>query len=145
VEEEQGQTTTRSVYRNLSFFRSLFASIFDLNIGSSCYGVDLNRNYDVVGFGVRGSANPCDESYKGETPNSEPEVKAASNVVMRNKDKLKASLSFHSYGIVVYFGAVAKVLLLKFVFREYDSHLLGLHGQAARRQRRVGPHRKQRS
>ena len=33
--------------------------------GSSCYGVDLNRNWDVIGFGLGVvSANPCSETYK---------------------------------------------------------------------------------
>ena len=44
---------------------------------SSCRGVDLNRNYDTVGFGVGASDDPCSDSYKGEAANSEPEVKAA--------------------------------------------------------------------
>ena len=42
--------------------------------GSLCYGVDLNRNWDVVGFGVGASKNPCQETYQGTGPNSEPEV-----------------------------------------------------------------------
>ena len=55
-------------------------AIFPLNFigsSSSCRGVDLNRNYDTVGFGVGGSDDPCSDSYKGEEANSEPEVKAA--------------------------------------------------------------------
>ena len=33
--------------------------------GSSCYGVDLNRNWDVLGFGLGVvSSNPCSETYK---------------------------------------------------------------------------------
>jgi murein tripeptide amidase MpaA len=82
-----------------SFFLNLIIGIF--NLGPECYGVDLNRNYDVVGFGIGASSNPCSNVYKGKTANSEPEVKAASNVILRNKDKLKASISLHSYGIVV--------------------------------------------
>ncbi len=39
----------------------------DFTIGSRCSGVDLNRNYDVVGFGVGASSDPCDETYKGFT------------------------------------------------------------------------------
>ena len=67
--------------------------------GSNCYGIDLNRNYDVVGFGVGASTDPCSESYKGIKPNTEAEVRAASDVVMRHKDNIRVSLSFHSYGI----------------------------------------------
>ena len=33
--------------------------------GSNCYGVDLNRNWDVIGFGLGVvSNNPCSEVYK---------------------------------------------------------------------------------
>merc|ERR1711874_186033 len=45
--------------------------------GSDCYGVDLNRNWDVVGYGLGSvSGNPCSEVYKGPAKNSEPEVAA---------------------------------------------------------------------
>ena len=27
--------------------------------------LDLNRNYDVIGYGIGASENPCSESYKG--------------------------------------------------------------------------------
>ena len=36
--------------------------------GSNCYGVDLNRNWDVLGFGLGVvSSNPCSETYKVDT------------------------------------------------------------------------------
>ena len=54
-----------------------FFSLICKGSSSSCRGVDLNRNYDTVGFGIGGSDDPCSDSYKGETANSEPEVKAA--------------------------------------------------------------------
>ncbi len=44
-----------------------FKANVDFTIGSRCSGVDLNRNYDVVGFGVGASSDPCDETYKGFT------------------------------------------------------------------------------
>lgn len=65
---------------------------------STCYGVDLNRNYDVVGYGVGATRDPCKETYQGAGRNTEPEVIAATNVVMRLKDVARVSLSFHSYG-----------------------------------------------
>ena len=34
--------------------------------GSECFGIDLNRNYDVIGFGVGASTDPCAENYKGK-------------------------------------------------------------------------------
>ena len=66
--------------------------------GSSCYGVDLNRNYDVVGYGIGASDNPCSDNYKGVSPLSEPEVKAASDVVLQYNNEIRVSLSLHSYG-----------------------------------------------
>ena len=32
--------------------------------GKNCYGVDLNRNWDVVGYGDGASSNECSEIYK---------------------------------------------------------------------------------
>ncbi len=32
--------------------------------GSSCVGVDLNRNWNVIGYGIGASADPCSEIYK---------------------------------------------------------------------------------
>jgi len=64
--------------------------------GSDCYGIDLNRNYDVVGFGIGASSYPCAENYMGEEAATQPEVIAASNVVLRVKPQV--SISLHSYG-----------------------------------------------
>lgn len=66
--------------------------------GSNCYGVDLNRNYDVIGFGIGASHNPCDDNYLGEKAGDQVEVKAASEVVMKHRDNIVVSLSLHSYG-----------------------------------------------
>ena len=64
--------------------------------GSDCYGIDLNRNYDVVGFGIGASSYPCAENYMGEGAATQPEVIAASNVVLRVRPQV--SISLHSYG-----------------------------------------------
>ncbi|KAA0724444.1 Carboxypeptidase A1 [Triplophysa tibetana] len=66
------------------------------NPGSSCVGVDPNRNWDT-GFGGPGaSGNPCDETYHGPSPNSEPEIKAIVDFV-KSHGNLKTFLSIHSY------------------------------------------------
>ena len=72
---------------------------------NECFGVDLNRNFDVVGFGVGASSQPCSDNYSGAFAASEPEVQAASGVVMRHRDRIRVSLSLHSYGtfVVLYF------------------------------------------
>lgn len=72
-----------------------------VNIGSSCAGVDLNRNWDFK-FGVGASSDPCDETFKGPGPFSEPETKAVSQR-MSEVDNLKLVLSIHSYGQKMYY------------------------------------------
>ncbi|KAF4094253.1 hypothetical protein AMELA_G00011190 [Ameiurus melas] len=66
------------------------------NSGSSCIGVDPNRNWDA-GFGGAGaSSTPCSETYRGPSANSEPEVKAIVDFV-KSHGKIKAFVSIHSY------------------------------------------------
>uniref|UniRef100_A0ACB8FMV4 Carbamoyl-phosphate synthase (Glutamine-hydrolyzing) cpa2 n=1 Tax=Sphaerodactylus townsendi TaxID=933632 RepID=A0ACB8FMV4_9SAUR len=64
--------------------------------GSSCVGVDPNRNWDA-GFGGPGaSKNPCSDSYHGPSPNSEVEVRSIVDFV-KNHGNIKAFISIHSY------------------------------------------------
>nr|XP_020736343.1 carboxypeptidase A1 [Odocoileus virginianus texanus] len=64
--------------------------------GSSCVGVDANRNWDA-GFGKAGaSSNPCSETYHGKSANSEVEVKSIVDFV-KDHGNFKAFLSIHSY------------------------------------------------
>uniref|UniRef100_A0A8D0G6M1 Carboxypeptidase A2 n=1 Tax=Sphenodon punctatus TaxID=8508 RepID=A0A8D0G6M1_SPHPU len=64
--------------------------------GSSCIGVDPNRNWDA-GFGGPGASNnPCSDSYRGPSANSEVEVKTVVDFIKRH-GKIKAFLTFHSY------------------------------------------------
>ncbi|XP_055047500.1 carboxypeptidase A1 [Misgurnus anguillicaudatus] len=66
------------------------------NSGSSCVGVDPNRNWDA-GFGGAGaSSNPCSETYRGPSAHSEPEVKAIVEFV-KSHGNIKAFVSIHSY------------------------------------------------
>ncbi|XP_037308053.1 carboxypeptidase A5 [Pungitius pungitius] len=66
------------------------------NPGSSCVGVDPNRNWDA-GFGGAGaSGNPCSETYRGQKAHSEPEVKSIVDFV-KSHGNFKAFVSIHSY------------------------------------------------
>lgn len=66
------------------------------NSGSSCVGVDPNRNWDA-GFGGAGaSSNPCSETYRGPRANSESEVKSIVDFV-KSHNNIKAFVSIHSY------------------------------------------------
>ncbi|XP_036616915.1 carboxypeptidase A1-like [Trichosurus vulpecula] len=67
-----------------------------INAGSSCVGVDANRNWDA-GFGLSGSSSdPCSETYHGEYANSEVEVQAIVDFV-NSHGNIKAFVSIHSY------------------------------------------------
>ncbi|KAG9342364.1 hypothetical protein JZ751_016866 [Albula glossodonta] len=66
------------------------------NPGSSCVGVDPNRNWDA-GFGGPGaSGNACSETYRGPRAHSESEVSSIVNFV-RSHGNIKAFVSIHSY------------------------------------------------
>ncbi|KAM5302655.1 carboxypeptidase A1 [Glossophaga mutica] len=67
-----------------------------ITAGSSCVGVDPNRNWDA-GFGLAGASNnPCSETYHGKFANSEVEVKSIVDFV-KNHGNIKAFISIHSY------------------------------------------------
>ncbi|TRY63124.1 hypothetical protein TCAL_04005 [Tigriopus californicus] len=66
--------------------------------GESCYGVDLNRNWDVIGFGIGASNDACKDNFKGTKANSEPEVRAASKKLLSVKKNVRVALSLHSAG-----------------------------------------------
>jgi len=64
---------------------------------SSCYGVDLNRNYEFH-WGESGTSNDhCSEVYLGPSPNSEPETRNLKRFLDANATTIKAYLTLHSY------------------------------------------------
>ncbi|XP_054845366.1 carboxypeptidase A2-like [Eublepharis macularius] len=64
--------------------------------GSTCVGVDPNRNWDA-GFGGPGaSSNPCSDSYHGPSANSEVEVRSIVDFI-KSHGNVKAFVSIHSY------------------------------------------------
>jgi hypothetical protein len=67
------------------------------NKGSSCMGVDPNRNWDYKWNATGGSStNPCSETYRGPTPFSEPESTAIGTYA-KSTPNLKGYIDFHSY------------------------------------------------
>ncbi|XP_069846962.1 carboxypeptidase A6 isoform X2 [Dipodomys merriami] len=65
--------------------------------GFHCRGVDANRNWKVKWCGEGASLHPCDDTYCGPFPESEPEVKAVSKFLRKHRNHIKAYLSFHAY------------------------------------------------
>ncbi|MFU8842572.1 MAG: M14 family zinc carboxypeptidase [Bacteroidales bacterium] len=68
-----------------------------INSGSSCIGVDLNRNYGYFwGLDNNGSSpDPCSETYRGSAAFSEPETAAIRDFVEAND--FKNILNYHTY------------------------------------------------
>uniref|UniRef100_A0A669QAU2 Peptidase M14 domain-containing protein n=1 Tax=Phasianus colchicus TaxID=9054 RepID=A0A669QAU2_PHACC len=73
-----------------------------INAGSSCIGVDPNRNWDA-GFGDAGSSsNPCSETYHGPYAHSESEVKSIVDFI-QSHGNVKGLVSIHSYSQMLMF------------------------------------------
>ncbi|KAI4456604.1 protease family m14 carboxypeptidase ab [Holotrichia oblita] len=66
--------------------------------GGYCTGTDLNRNYGYRWGGAGGGKNPCQETYAGTGPFSEPETAAIKDFLQRTSQQWRASISYHSYG-----------------------------------------------
>nr|XP_022916572.1 zinc carboxypeptidase-like [Onthophagus taurus] len=70
--------------------------------GSTCYGVDGNRNFGFQFGGLGTSSNECSETYRGKNAFSEPETAAYSELVKTLND-VPLYIALHSYGSWVLF------------------------------------------
>ncbi|XP_046733595.1 carboxypeptidase A6 isoform X2 [Silurus meridionalis] len=61
-----------------------------------CRGVDANRNFKVK-WCEGASTHPCDDTYCGPFPESEPEVKAVSQFLRKHRKHTRAYISIHAY------------------------------------------------
>uniref|UniRef100_A0A3B1JWK8 Carboxypeptidase A6 n=1 Tax=Astyanax mexicanus TaxID=7994 RepID=A0A3B1JWK8_ASTMX len=62
-----------------------------------CRGVDANRNWKVKWCDAGASLHPCDDTYCGPFPESEPEVKAVARFLRKHRKHVKAYISIHAY------------------------------------------------
>ncbi|XP_026056726.1 carboxypeptidase A6 [Carassius auratus] len=62
-----------------------------------CRGVDANRNWKVKWSDEGASLHPCDDTYCGPFPESEPEVKAVAKFLRKHRKRVKAYISIHAY------------------------------------------------
>ncbi|XP_019501633.1 PREDICTED: carboxypeptidase A4 [Hipposideros armiger] len=67
-----------------------------LNSGSSCIGVDPNRNWNASFAGEGASSDPCSEVYHGRHANSEVEVKSVVDFIQEHGN-FKCFIDLHSY------------------------------------------------
>jgi len=82
------------------------------NVGVNvCFGVDQNRNYNDHWGQGGSSANPCSDTFMGESPASEPEVQAVQNYFLEMQVGLGAksadglpiigAIDWHSYSQLI--------------------------------------------
>jgi murein tripeptide amidase MpaA len=64
-------------------------------IGRSCYGVDLNRNFD---FQYLPYSDPCDEHYGGHRAASEAETQAIQQILDAFEGKIAMYISLQAHG-----------------------------------------------
>lgn len=65
------------------------------NSGSSCYGVDLNRNFDSHWASGGSSGSKCSDTYHGPSAMSEPESNVVAKVM--NESPMTVYIDVHSY------------------------------------------------
>ncbi len=66
-----------------------------------CEGVDLNRNYPFQWGGQGSSGDPCDNTYRGPSPASEPEIIAHTDFI--NSHQFVTWQSYHSVvGLIIF-------------------------------------------
>lgn len=79
----------------------------------SCVGADPNRNYDYHWMESGSSADQCDSTFAGATPNSELEVQLMSRLMLENSPRLFMYLTLHSFG---------QYILYPYGYARVDAH-----------------------
>jgi len=69
-----------------------------VNTGSTCMGIDLNRNFDQMWGNAGASTDPCSETFRGSAPASEPETQALQAILDAVGSTLLFSIHFHTRG-----------------------------------------------
>ncbi|MCC6661200.1 MAG: hypothetical protein IT437_09975 [Phycisphaerales bacterium] len=64
------------------------------------FGVDTNRNWGYQWGGPGASTDPCNDTYRGTGPFSEPETQVLRDFVLA-RPRIRAMMDFHSYGQLV--------------------------------------------
>uniref|UniRef100_A0A1X7V0C7 Peptidase M14 domain-containing protein n=1 Tax=Amphimedon queenslandica TaxID=400682 RepID=A0A1X7V0C7_AMPQE len=71
-----------------------------VNSGSSCRGVDLNRNYNDHWNQGGSSSNPCNDKYHGASAASEPETQHTQNY-FRDNGPILGAIDWHSFSQLI--------------------------------------------
>lgn len=70
--------------------------------GDGTFGVDLNRNFDWAWSTASG--NTSSGTYRGPSPNSEPETEALIDWIEDHRGGLAACLNYHTYGQLIMYN-----------------------------------------
>ncbi|XP_067890754.1 carboxypeptidase O-like [Heterodontus francisci] len=68
---------------------------------STCFGTDLNRNFDAKWCSIGASRNCCSNIHCGSAPESEPEATAVANFLRSHLRDILCYLTIHSYGQLI--------------------------------------------
>jgi len=104
------------------------------NAGSSCMGVDNNRNW---AYGFRTGESPCSETYGGVSAFSEPETKNLADFMLAHPN-IKGYIDFHSYSELLMWAYGAKrdlpadQALLKDLGTKFTTAIERVHGKRFR-------------
>ncbi|CAF0953240.1 unnamed protein product [Rotaria sordida] len=84
---------------------------------NDCPGVDLNRNFPFAWDNRGASKFPCEETYRGPYPESEPEVRSITSFILKRRPYFHIFITLHAFG---------NFWMLPFSFstriRPYDYH-----------------------
>ncbi|CAL8290972.1 unnamed protein product [Lota lota] len=69
--------------------------------GCTCFGTDLNRNFNATWGAIGVSTDCCAETYGGSGPLSTPEAASVARYVEQRKADVLCFLTIHSYGQLI--------------------------------------------
>ncbi|XP_035424267.1 carboxypeptidase O [Cygnus atratus] len=103
-------------------------------MNGTCYGTDLNRNFNSSWGSVGVSYNCTSEIFCGSGPESEPETRAVAQFIEKKKTDILCYLTIHSYGqyILTPYGSTTTPPSnneeLMHVAQKAAAALMGKHG-----------------
>nr|UQB56067.1 carboxypeptidase B [Bombyx mori] len=76
----------------------------NLEVSTTCFGVDPNRNFDVDFNTLGVSSDPCSQTYPGVAPFSEAETRIIRDIFLKYLPRIQLYNDIHSHGNYVLFG-----------------------------------------
>merc|ERR1719378_216721 len=99
---KDGYAYTWADYPTNRLWRKTRSKGVNLERSELCQGTDGNRNWPSTTWSGPGSSgNPCDITYHGPAPMSEPEVRHLKYFIESNNDTINAVVTTHSYSQLI--------------------------------------------